>query len=880
MPSRFRSKRLLAAWFALSLIGFLSLGSIHHGQLGRAAVAQTFNADRLVQTGVSQYQAGDYPEAIATWKTALTLYQQSNNSINQAIVLENLARAHQAIGQVSNAIVNWEEAIATYRQRQDLPQMGRMMTEQAQAYARLGQYRQAIALLCGQVLDQAQADQLADQLENRPAGKPAAELACQSGTAVQIAQVSQNLSNAVAALGSLGEAYRLKGSNDAAEYYLQTALPIAQALANPLYLSSIQNSLGNIYVSRAQLSYRRAQSAAQTGSQETAIQFKAAGEQFDRQASQFFQQSFTTAQQQHNRSGQLRAQMALISIYRRLGDRSATATLQQSVELLNQLPPAQEKIYAAIDLAKLLQQDAPNSAQSVELLHQAIAEAKQIGNPRSLSFALGELGRFYEGQPDYLRAMDLTQQARLAAEKDLDSRYLWEWQTGRILKAKGQVVPAIDAYEKSITTLETIRGDILVSSQDVQFDFRDAIEPIYRQLMQIRLGLEQPAVSLPPESAGNVNVDATLTTLDSLKLAELQNYFGNDCVLTAMRTDRAALVGEGTETAVISSVILPDRTGIVLSLPNQTQQLSWINISADQLTQEVNLYRRGLEKFADAPQGYVSTQAEKLYDWIIRPFESSLTDVKTLVFIQDGILRSVPMSALHDGQQFLIQKYAIATTPSLNLTDAKPLNRQRLRALAIGLTQEAVIDQQKFPALKGVEPEIEAIVAELPGSDYLKDGDFTFDRLKQVLQDTPYPIIHIATHAEFSTDPKNTFLVTGDSQKLVLSDLDDLLRSVVSADRPIELLSLTACKTAAGDDRAALGLAGAAAQAGVKSVIASLWAINDATTADLFKQFYSQLQMQSKAEALRSAQLKLIEPGGRSAHPAYWAPFVLIGNWL
>jgi CHAT domain-containing protein len=278
-----------------------------------------------------------------------------------------------------------------------------------------------------------------------------------------------------------------------------------------------------------------------------------------------------------------------------------------------------------------------------------------------------------------------------------------------------------------------------------------------------------------------------------------------------------------------------------------------------------------------------------MYDWLIRPFEADLqqTQVKTLVFVQDGIFRSVPMAALHDGTHFLVQRYAIATTPSLTLTDPKQLNRTALRVLALGLTKAAKIDNESFQALPNVSQEIDGIKQSIPNSKQLLDEEFTRDRLKQELSQTVYPIIHVATHGKFGTDPKDTFIVTGDDRKLTLSDLDQLIRNVSRNTEPLELISLTACETAVGNDRSALGLAGVAVQAGARSALASLWTVNDATTAELSKEFYARLRTPnlSKSDALQDVQKSFIEgkvaiDGKQYTHPAYWAPFVLIGNWL
>jgi CHAT domain-containing protein len=331
---------------------------------------------------------------------------------------------------------------------------------------------------------------------------------------------------------------------------------------------------------------------------------------------------------------------------------------------------------------------------------------------------------------------------------------------------------------------------------------------------------------------------------------------------------------------VFNSIILDDRTAVILTLPDGTQKIAWIDRDPETLRNEINEFRKGLERFFE---DYNPQPAQKVYNWMIRPFEQDLgqAQIKTLLFIQDGILRSVPMAALHDGNQFLVQNYAIATTPSLALTESQAISRQDLRALVLGLSKDAVVDGQTFPALNYVERELSSIQAELPGSKELLNEDFTRDQLQQALSQNAFSIIHIATHGEFGTESKDTFLITGNNEKLTITDLDQLIRNKAQNDL-IELLSLTACETAIGDDRATLGLAGVSVQAGAKSALASLWSVEDAATAQIVTQFYSNLRNSqlSKAEALRTAQLALLQSGQQWAHPAYWAPFILIGNWL
>ena len=211
----------------------------------------------------------------------------------------------------------------------------------------------------------------------------------------------------------------------------------------------------------------------------------------------------------------------------------------------------------------------------------------------------------------------------------------------------------------------------------------------------------------------------------------------------------------------------------------------------------------------------------------------------------------------------------------MTLTDLRPISRQNIQPLLNGLT-EAV---QGFPALDYVDQELAAIHTTY-GGKVLENQDFRLGSVQQALKDTPYSIVHIASHGQFASDVRNTFLLTFDD-KLTMDRLERFMSLSQYRDQPVELLTLSACQTAAGDDRAALGLAGVAVKAGARSAVATLWFINDQASSQLVTEFYRQLRNPdiSKARALQQAQLTLVNDR-RYQHPGYWSPFLLIGNWL
>lgn len=844
--------------------------------------AQTPDVAQLVNQGIESYKKGDFRAAIQPWLSAVELYQKSNDWQNVVIVNENLARVYQHLGDTATTLNYWEKVTAYYRSQNDLQKVGRVLTEIAQVYSNSGQTKKAIGLLCG------------------------VDDTCQADSALQIAREQKDKSGEIAALGSLGEAYRLQGNDDLAIKYLETA----KNSQNQIYNFAVLNSLGNAHTSRAQLWNLRAKSAQQQGVAK-ASNFQQQAINDYQQAREYFQLSIKGANIQDNLAAELRSRLNLIQLAYRTRENNlfdATqidANIQQAVELIDKLPDSILKVYAAIDLAILPAIGAESTSpltqcfaerklpetQVKELFSKAIKVAQTLEDARSESYALGALGHFYECRQEYQPAWELTNKAILLADQKLqaqDSLYLWEWQAGRILKEQNKVNEALPFYERAYHTLEQLRSDILTSNRDFQFDFRDVIEPVYRQLAQMQLEL---ATSKNKENIKQKQkLTSALVTINSLRLAEIQNYFGNDCILANLSNNNVdELIGK--DAAVISSIILEDKTGILLSLPNQEEHLQWIDKNQEDFRQEIANFRNGLIK-SKVTINYNTTAAANLYDLIILPLEQYLDSqkIKTLVFIQDSFLRDVPMAALYDNKEnkYLIQKYAIATTSSLQLTAAKKGNLQGNRALVLAVSQESKIDEQIFPKLFSVPLEVTAVKQIFPNSKQLENDNFAIKNLKREIQNATYPIIHIATHAQFGTIPEDTFLVAGNNDKLTINQLEVILRQAGNTSNSVELLALTACQTATGDDRATLGLAGVALQAGTKSAIASLWSVGDESTADLITEFYAKLRNSgmSKAQALQAAQLKLInakqlpEINDKYDNPYYWAPFILVGNWL
>ncbi|MBL8043567.1 MAG: CHAT domain-containing protein [Nitrospira sp.] len=513
----------------------------------------------------------------------------------------------------------------------------------------------------------------------------------------------------------------------------------------------------------------------------------------------------------------------------------------------------------------------PVLRQAADAYWNAIQIATKIGDSRNESYGWGYLGHLYEMQHRTDEALDLTRRAILAAQQvtSPESLYRWHWQTARLLRSKGQINEAMAAYQRAIETLQPIRSEFMVGGQNRRFSFRETTGNLFFELSDLLL---QRASSTPDLAARQHLLGQAQDTVERYKAAELQDYFRDECVATA-RSTSTAVAQESKSTAIVYPIILADRMELLVSMPDGLKQFI-VPVTGEQLTEEIRAFRLGLE---DRSNNAYRSHAQTLYQWLIRPMEADLTNahITTLVFVPDGPLRTIPMGPLHDGSKFLIERYAVATTPGLTLTDPRPLNRKQIRFFSMGLT-EAV---QGFPALPYVGNELKAVQAIYGGKQVLNE-EFRAGKVEHDLNEQPYNMIHIASHGKVESDVTKSFVLTFDD-RITMDRLSHLVGLFEMRTVPLELLTLSACETAAGDDRAALGLAGMAIKAGAKSALATLWFIDDEATAELITEFYKNLQdpVISKAMALQQAQLTLLKNPER-AHPGLWAPFLLINNWL
>ena len=720
-------------------------------------------------------------------------------------------------GDFGQALQHWTAAASAYEAARDAEGQARALVRAAEAQLSLGRSPDAIATL-------QKAQVLAERIGNAPL-----TLAVES---------------------SLGNAYVMSGRDADAERVLRASIDRAQKADDAQTVAQAFNNLGNLYAVQGRFAdagrtYRQAIDAAgRAGNKSIGIRASAnlARALFD--------------------EGRYREMMPLLSV---VG------------EELRAQAPSHEKAYGLIGLARLnaklisagLEPPSVMALRAYATLNDALAVAESIQDARARSYALGYLGELYEQGARHETALQYTQQAAFAAQQAdaPEILYRWQWQTGRILKAQGDSARAILAYQHAVTTLGTVRKDFIASGS--RSSFRESVGPVYFQLADLLL--ERSGTLSDPKQVTQHLVDAR-SAVEILKGAELQDYFQDDCV-TALRARTTGIDRLASDTVALYPIILENRLELLLSMPDGMRRFT-SPVGSAELTREIRSFRLRLEK--RTTHQYLP-HAQKLYDWLLRPVAAELekAGIDTLVIVPDGALRTIPLGALHDGKQFLVERYALATTPGLTLTDPQPIKRERANLLLHGLTESV----QGFAPLPFVADELQS-VQKLYGGKVRQDQQFTVPTMERDLGDTPYQIVHIASHAQFDSDVTKTFLLTYDG-KLGMNKLEQILGLSKFRTDAVELLTLSACETAAGDDRAALGLAGVAIKAGARSALATLWTVNDPASAELVSTFYRELQDPgvSKAKALQQAQLGLLKDA-RYRHPSYWSAFLLIGNWL
>jgi CHAT domain-containing protein len=615
----------------------------------------------------------------------------------------------------------------------------------------------------------------------------------------------------VSGLRSLGLALQMIGDSGKSKEVLEQSLAIARKIETTPQLSSILLSLGKTSVDLHE--------------PEAALDY--------------FQQAEQVAT---NPGDRLQARLGRFKLFLDYNKPElANPLAPQLQQQLAELPPSHTSLYAAINfVATLNRRSNPEQIVPLKDLAQLMAvtvkSAQQIQDTQAEAYALHQWGKLYRRTKQLSQAQELTQKslniARQLQAEDIIAQSAW--QVGQLYKEQGDRPEAISAYTEAVKALKSIRGDLVAVNPDVQFSFRESVEPVYRELVGLLLD-QQPSQAALMQARD---------LIEALQVAELDNFFREACLDRSQQIDQV-----DPNATVIYPIILPDRLAIILSKTGQPLRYYVTQKSLAEIEQTLEKLLVSFNPVSDSQER--DRLSQEIYSWLIRPAEmdQAFKDTKTLVFVLDGRLRNIPIAALYDGKQYLIEKYAVALSPGMQLMAARSRKQNHIGVILGGISQS----RNGFSALPAVELEVKQISKAVRSSTLLNQ-QFTSQALADRVKSSSADIIHLATHGQFSSRLEDTFLLTWDGQVNV-KELSELLKNRGNEpSKAIELLVLSACDTAAGDDRAVLGLAGLAVKSGARSTIATLWPVKDKAAEMLMTSFYDQLRQPkiTKAELFNS----------------------------
>lgn len=541
-------------------------------------------------------------------------------------------------------------------------------------------------------------------------------------------------------------------------------------------------------------------------------------------------------------------------------------------DVAGRVPLGPEKVEL---IGRLIESAIEAGRASDPILSQAVSamRVEAVGDPGGEAFAAALAGRLALARGDKATAAGLLREAIFIEGQRTQPLRMSDW---LLLLSEAEPDRRVLLVNEAYRALESIRPLLPAAdplTEESTFALR--MRPVFERAVEVQLGAGEA-------SEDGVRIAAAQTIIEAYRQAEIQSAFGVDCVPPREPVKPAELRAGET---LLYPILLEDRVELLLAAGGQGENARYERLPAitgasrDTVTRLVGEIVDSTSYGGDNAWRAPSRQ---LYDILIKPIEGRLAAEGTLVIVPDGPLRALPFAALMDpGGTFLVQKTRLSIAPALSYSQPGLDRTDRaLQVVAASLQQEVALPAGTFSKLEGTSAEARvAAGVDQPGMRGRFIEDFRKADLDRALSGGRIDVLHLATHASFNGRSDRSFIVAN-GEAIPLADLRGLISQNRTRGDELDLLVLSACETAVGDDQASMGLAGAAVQAGARSALASLWQVNDAGTVELMKNFYANYRAgKSKSEALREAQLALITSGDGYNDPNIWAAFTLLGGW-
>ncbi|MBC7879755.1 MAG: tetratricopeptide repeat protein [Anaerolineae bacterium] len=790
--------------------------------------------------GLVSYALGEYQKAIEYHKKSLQILQEIGDKNGEGTVFGNIGLNYYSLGDYQKAIEYQNKSLQIAVQIGDKQGEGRVYANLGGAYYSLSDFQRAIEFHL---------------------------------KALQIFQQVGDRNGEGTVLGNLGLAYYSLGEFQKAIEFQNKSLQIAQLIGDKQGEGRVYGSLGNAYYA--------------LGADEKAIEFH--------------NKRLQIVLKIGDKQGEGQTYVNLGLVYEKLQKYVEALRFQQKADaVFSAIGTNQDLYYPQWAMARVLvaldQQDLAVLfyKQAVNTIQTTKEKIKDLDPALKKSF--GDSKSFVYRQ---LADLLLKQSRVLEAQKALD--LLKEQEVNELLRSASGAGGKTSLNDNEQKTWQSYQKSVLGKELEI-YKQRDLIDdqikliplserpksPNYKDLSQKRAAIEQQIVLevqgfeiFLKQAAASLKAVNSTVSMEALQ-AEVVRY--NDLL-----TDRKA--------AVISTLVLPDRLELILLTPNTKPLQRTVKVKQAELDALILQIRRNIS----SPGGNSLPDLQKLYQYLVAPLELEIQQllkddvIDTLVFAPDQNLRLIPLEALHDGKQYLVERLPIGVINSLSRLSGNTLKQPQMLAMGLSKVQSSF---PEFSALPSVISEVNSIGKLYNGQIFLNE-QFTKSTIQESLGSKQPLILHLATHASFGNTKENIFILLF-GEKLGLEDLKSLDL------RKISLLTLSACETAAADSRSGVGLASiAGGPAGAQSVLGSLWPVSDRSTSFLMQRLYTNMKAgMPKAEALRRAQLTFIHDQTGTADtvdnrggvgvvskdkstsvaptfsdPFYWAPFILIGDW-